>query len=155
MTYKSEDFSCSLNVLYGGLGISKLQFLIKKHTFFSAVNFFQFMVIKTWTWIWIRNTGRKEVAIPINTTYLLLQAIVPTSHQVFIMDLSQFPKAFLIRICLHFMKAKYLCNEPTNGDFFILINQPPDRRSKIDVTILQLSLGQNIPDFAWLLQSHS
>ena len=53
------------------------------------------------------------------------------------------------------MKAKYLCNKPTNGDFFILIDQPPDRRSKIDVTILQLSLWQNIPDFAWLLQSHS
>ncbi len=27
---KGEDFSWSLNVLYGGLGISKLQFLIKK-----------------------------------------------------------------------------------------------------------------------------
>jgi hypothetical protein len=27
---KAEDFSCSLDVLYGGPGISKLQFLIKK-----------------------------------------------------------------------------------------------------------------------------
>jgi hypothetical protein len=27
---RAEGFSCSLGVLYGGLGISKLQFLIKK-----------------------------------------------------------------------------------------------------------------------------
>ncbi len=27
---RAEDFSCSLGVIYGGLGISKLQFLIKK-----------------------------------------------------------------------------------------------------------------------------
>jgi hypothetical protein len=27
---RAENFSCSLGVLYGGLGISKLQFLIKK-----------------------------------------------------------------------------------------------------------------------------
>ncbi len=37
---KDESFSCSLNVLYGGLGISKLQFLIKKrYTKLSAVFF--------------------------------------------------------------------------------------------------------------------
>ena len=28
--FRAEGFSCSLGVLYGGLGISKLQFLIKK-----------------------------------------------------------------------------------------------------------------------------
>jgi hypothetical protein len=28
---RAEGFSCSLGVLYGGLGISKLQFLIKKN----------------------------------------------------------------------------------------------------------------------------
>jgi hypothetical protein len=33
---RDEDFSCSLCVLYGGLGISKLQFLIKK---ISALDF--------------------------------------------------------------------------------------------------------------------
>ncbi len=27
---RAEDFSCSLGVLYGGLGMSKLQFLIRK-----------------------------------------------------------------------------------------------------------------------------
>jgi hypothetical protein len=27
---RAEGFSCSLSILYGGLGISKLQFLIKK-----------------------------------------------------------------------------------------------------------------------------
>jgi hypothetical protein len=47
---RAEGFSCSLGVLYGGLGISKLQFLIKKIEIkFPAINFF----IKPW--IWIRN----------------------------------------------------------------------------------------------------
>ncbi len=39
--FRAEGFSCSLNVLYGGLEIGKLQFLIKKIlNFFSAVIFF-------------------------------------------------------------------------------------------------------------------
>jgi hypothetical protein len=39
---RAEGFSCSLGVLYGGLGKSKLQFLIKKIKIkFLAVNFFQ------------------------------------------------------------------------------------------------------------------
>ncbi len=38
---RAEGFSCSLGVLYGGLGISKLQFLIRKIEIkFPAVNFF-------------------------------------------------------------------------------------------------------------------
>jgi hypothetical protein len=38
---RAEGFSCSLGVLYGGLGISK--FLIKKIEIkFPAINFFQF-----------------------------------------------------------------------------------------------------------------
>jgi hypothetical protein len=37
---RAEGFSCSLGVLYGGLGISKLQFLIKKIEIkFQAINF--------------------------------------------------------------------------------------------------------------------
>ncbi len=36
-----EDFCCSLDVLYGGLGISKLQFLIKKIFFLFSCKFFQ------------------------------------------------------------------------------------------------------------------
>ncbi len=37
---RAEGFSCSLGVLYGGLGISKLQFLIKKIEMkFPAINF--------------------------------------------------------------------------------------------------------------------
>ena len=37
---RAEGFSCSLGVLYGGLGISKLQFLIKKIEIkFPAINF--------------------------------------------------------------------------------------------------------------------
>jgi hypothetical protein len=38
-----EGFSCSLGVFYGGPGISKLQFLIKKIEIkFPAIIFFQF-----------------------------------------------------------------------------------------------------------------
>ncbi len=37
---RAERLSCSLGVLYGGLGISKLQFLIKKIEIkFPAINF--------------------------------------------------------------------------------------------------------------------
>ncbi len=44
----AEGFSCSMDVLYEGLGISKLQFLIKKNIdFFSSKFFPQFLVIKT------------------------------------------------------------------------------------------------------------
>jgi len=40
---RAEGFSCSLGVLYGGLGISKLQFFFKKIEIkFPAINFFQF-----------------------------------------------------------------------------------------------------------------
>ncbi len=40
---RAEGFSCSLGVLYGGLGIGKLLFLIKKIEIkFPAINFFQF-----------------------------------------------------------------------------------------------------------------
>jgi hypothetical protein len=40
---RAEGFSCSFGVLYGGLGISKLQFLIKKiEVKFPAINSFQF-----------------------------------------------------------------------------------------------------------------
>ncbi len=46
---RAEGFSCSLGVLYGGLGISKLQFLIKIIEIkFPAINFFKFQVIKPW-----------------------------------------------------------------------------------------------------------
>jgi hypothetical protein len=40
---RAEGFSCSLGVLYGGLGISKLKFFMKKIKIkFPAVNFFLF-----------------------------------------------------------------------------------------------------------------
>ncbi len=46
---RAEGFSCSLSVLYVGLGISKLQFLIKKIKIkFLVVNIFQFQIIKPW-----------------------------------------------------------------------------------------------------------
>jgi hypothetical protein len=41
---RAEGFSCSLGVLYGGLGKSKLQFLIKKTKIkFPAVHFFSIL----------------------------------------------------------------------------------------------------------------
>jgi hypothetical protein len=46
LVLRAEGFSCSWDVLYSGLGISKLQFLIKNIKFFSS-NFFQFFFIKT------------------------------------------------------------------------------------------------------------
>ena len=64
MTHKSrknscfevlDGFFCNLDILYGGLEIGKLQFLIqKKFNFFSAVIFFQFLVIKALDPDWIR-----------------------------------------------------------------------------------------------------
>jgi hypothetical protein len=40
---RAEGFSCSLGVLYEGLGKSKLQFLIKKIELkLTAIHFFQF-----------------------------------------------------------------------------------------------------------------
>jgi hypothetical protein len=45
---RAEGFSCSLDVLYGGLGISKLQFLFNKiSNLFSSCVIFKFLVIKT------------------------------------------------------------------------------------------------------------
>jgi hypothetical protein len=39
-SFGAEGFSCSLGILYGGLGISKLPFLIKKIEIkFPAINF--------------------------------------------------------------------------------------------------------------------
>jgi hypothetical protein len=43
-----KGFFCNLDILYGGLGRGKLQFLI------SAVIFFQFLVIKALDPDWIR-----------------------------------------------------------------------------------------------------
>ncbi len=42
---RAEGFSCSLGVLYGDLGISKLQFLIKKWKLISSCKFFK--ILKT------------------------------------------------------------------------------------------------------------
>jgi hypothetical protein len=42
---RAEGFSCSLDVLYGGLGISKLKFVIKKILIFSALHFFQLVIL--------------------------------------------------------------------------------------------------------------
>ena len=45
-------FFCNLDILYVGLVIGKLQFLIKKFFFFfSAVIFFNFWSLKPWIWI--------------------------------------------------------------------------------------------------------
>ncbi len=50
---RAKGFSCSLDILYLGLGTSKLQFLIKKISIFSSC-FFQFLVIKALDLDWIR-----------------------------------------------------------------------------------------------------
>ncbi len=51
----AAGFFCNLDILYGGLGISKLQFLIKTKNFFlSAVLFFKILVIKALDPDWIR-----------------------------------------------------------------------------------------------------
>ncbi len=42
---KAESFSCSFDVLYGGKGISKLQFLIKNINYFFTCNFFHFLPV--------------------------------------------------------------------------------------------------------------
>ncbi len=48
-SFEGEGVSCSLDVLYGGLGISKLQFMIKKiFKKFPAVIFFNFWSSKPW-----------------------------------------------------------------------------------------------------------
>jgi hypothetical protein len=52
---RTEGFFYNLDILYGGLGIGKLQFLIKKKfKKFSAVIFFKFLVIKALDPYWIR-----------------------------------------------------------------------------------------------------
>ncbi len=52
---RAEGFFCNLDILYGGLGTGKLQFLIKKKfNFFLAVIFFQFLVIIALDPDWIR-----------------------------------------------------------------------------------------------------
>jgi hypothetical protein len=51
----AEGFSCSLDVLYAGLGKSKLQFLVKIITFFSGVNFWSSKPLDP---DWIRNRFR-------------------------------------------------------------------------------------------------
>jgi hypothetical protein len=53
--FRDEVFSCSLKVLYGGLGISKLHFLIQKILIFFSCKFFQiFGRVDKKCWIRIR-----------------------------------------------------------------------------------------------------
>jgi hypothetical protein len=62
LSLRAEGFSCSLGVLYGGLGRSNLQFLIKKIEIkFPAINIFQFQVINPW--IRIRNQKKCWIRI--------------------------------------------------------------------------------------------
>jgi hypothetical protein len=43
---RAEGFSCSLDVLHGGIGISKLQYFYEKK--FSDVKKLQYLVINPW-----------------------------------------------------------------------------------------------------------
>jgi hypothetical protein len=48
LSSRAEGFSCSLDLLYGGGEVCKLQFLIKTiSNLFFSLNFFQSLVIKT------------------------------------------------------------------------------------------------------------
>ena len=51
---RAEGFFYKLYILSGGLGIGKLQFLIKKYKKFSAVIFFRLLVMKALDPDWIR-----------------------------------------------------------------------------------------------------
>jgi hypothetical protein len=63
---RAEGFSCSLGVLYGGLGISKLQFLIKKIEIkFPALIFFSFMSSNPGSGSGIRIRNKKKCWIRI------------------------------------------------------------------------------------------
>ncbi len=55
-SWGAVGFSCSLDILHGGVGIKKLQFLIQKRArfFLSAVNFLNFFVNKTWIRIYLK-----------------------------------------------------------------------------------------------------
>jgi hypothetical protein len=54
LSLKIEGFSCTLGVVYGGLGIRKLKILLKKiEIHFPAINFF--LILGHNTWIRIRN----------------------------------------------------------------------------------------------------
>ncbi len=80
---RAQGFFYNLDILYGGLGTGKLQFLLKKNfNKFSAVIFFQFLVMKSWIRIesgsglvvilrcWIRIRIRKKwirIRNPVNT----------------------------------------------------------------------------------------
>ncbi len=60
----AAGFFCNLDILYGGLGIGKLQFLIKKNIiFFSPVIFFKFLVIKALDPDWIRIRIRIRIGL--------------------------------------------------------------------------------------------
>ncbi len=51
---RAEGFFCNLDILYEGLGIGKLQFLIKKIFFFFRCNFFSIFGYKALDPDWIR-----------------------------------------------------------------------------------------------------
>jgi hypothetical protein len=61
-SFEGWDFCCSLDVLHGGLGISKLQFLIKKKIF-SWNTDFSFLSIFLSVWTRILNTEKKYFCI--------------------------------------------------------------------------------------------
>ncbi len=70
---RAEGFSCSLEILYEGLGIGKLLFLIQRIIFF-AVNFFNLWSSKPWIRIGIQpNEYGSETLV--HKTPLLLGSI--------------------------------------------------------------------------------
>ncbi len=83
----AKGFSCCLDVLYGGLGISKWNFWLKKgKKNFSTAFFLQFLVIKTLDTDWIRIRIRIHLKcwITIRIQWFgsttLLQSLDPDPH---------------------------------------------------------------------------
>ncbi len=126
-------FFCNLDILYGGLGLGKLQFLIlKKFNFFFSCYFFQFLVIKAldpdWIririrkkWIRIRNTADKLTTIsdPDLTnprvrilSYNTTQHRAPVQYLAFrTLSMTNRNTLFLVNVKL---KTLYTCRFPWN-----------------------------------------
>jgi hypothetical protein len=87
---RAEGFSCTLDVLYGCQGISKLQFLIKKVlNFFPPVNVFQCLDIKIpriWIRIdlkcWIRIRTRIETNADPGHWFKAYTSVIMTTHSI-------------------------------------------------------------------------
>jgi hypothetical protein len=68
---RTEGFSCGLDVLYGGLGINNLQFLIKKRRKKFSAAFLFFSLWSSKPWIWIGSGFTRAVSLSLLSLWLL------------------------------------------------------------------------------------